>query len=348
MIEFRCKNCGWTLHAQPANAGKKGRCPKCNSILTVPQPQAKGAESESSDAERSETSSKNSPYDLTLLDVPEHIKVESQQAGQRDSAETAYEQFRRLQGGSMTQQAEQIPWRKLPWIIDVLLYPLSKPGLALIAVSTGVPFVLRALTKFLLALTLSFRPMLVFLVVFIIIHWASLVIFMLYVCWYVCECIRDSAAGGIRAPETAGIAPGLWDILVQTLKSVVCLAFFMAPAMFYFGCTQRADKIFWVLYGGGGFLLPMGLLAVVMFDSIRALNPMLIIASIFSTFFLYCGLVILCYALCMAAAAAGHFLVRSWILGYLFLFVFFYLALIGAHLLGRFYWKYQDKLNWEV
>jgi len=138
MIEFRCKNCGWALHVSPANAGKKGRCPKCNSILTVPQPQARGAESESSDAERSETGLKTSPYDLTLLDVPEHIKVQSQQAGQRHSAATAYEQLRRLQGGSMTQQAEQIPQRKLPWIIDVLFYPLSKPGLTLIAVSAGI------------------------------------------------------------------------------------------------------------------------------------------------------------------------------------------------------------------
>jgi hypothetical protein len=334
------------LRVPQVHAGKKGRCPKCNSILTVPQPQARGAES--SDAERSETGLKTSPYDLTLLDVPEHIEVRTQPAGQRDSAETAYGRLHRLQGGSITQQAEQIPRRKLPWIIDVLFYPLSKPGLTLIAVSAGIPFVLRTLTKSLLPVSLAFPPALIFLVIFIILHWCSFVIFVLYVYWYVCECIRDSAAGGIRAPETAGIAPSLWDILLQPLKSVVCLSPFMVPAMFYFGRTQRADAIFWVLYGCGGFLLPMGLLAVVMFDSIRTLNPVLIIGSIFSTFFLYCGLVIFCYGLCTAAAAAGYLLLRSWILSYLFLFVFFYLVLIGAHLLGRFYWKYQDKLNWEV
>jgi len=344
MIEFRCKNCGWILHIPPAHAGKKGKCPKCKSILTVPQPPTEDAVPDTDESK----STKASPYDLTLLNVPEHVKTPSQQAEQPDSAETAYDRLRRLQGGSMTQQAEQIQQRKLLWIIDVLLYPLSKPGLTLIAVSVGIPFVLRALTKFLLVLTLAFGPMLVFLVLFIIIHWASLVIFILYISWYVCECIRDSAAGGVRAPETAGIAPGAWDILLQTLKSAVCLGFFMSPAMFYLGWTQRADAIFWFLYGCGGFLLPMGLLAVVMFDSISALNPVLIIGSIFSTFFLYCGLVIFCYGLCTAAAAAADFLLRSWTLGYLFLFVFFYLALIGAHLLGRFYWKYQDKLNWEV
>jgi len=344
MIEFRCKNCGWTLRVPPAHAGKKGKCPKCGIVVTVPQPPTEDAVPDTDESK----GTKASPYDLTLLDVPEHIKVQSQQAGQPDSAETAYERLRRLQGGSITQKAEQIPRRKLLWIIDVLLYPLSKPGLTLIAVSAGIPFVLRILTKSLAALTMTFLPVLVFLVIFIILHWCSFVIFVLYVYWYVCECIRDSAAGGIRAPETAGIAPGLWDILLQTLKSVACLAFFMVPAMFYFGRAQRADTIFWVLYGCGGFLLPMGLLAVVMFDSLRALNPMLVIRSIFSTFFLYCGLVIFCYGLCMAVAVAGYFLLQSWILGYLFLFVSFYLALIGAHLLGRFYWRYQDKLNWEV
>jgi len=329
-------------------AGKKGRCPKCNTILTVPKPQPRSADSDLSDAERAKAASNSSPYDLTLLDVPREAKAQDQQVEQAESAETTYERLRRLQGGSIIQQAEQIPQRKLPWIIDILLYPVSKPGLVLIAISAGIPFILRALTKFLLALTLAFGPMLVFLVLFIIVHWASLVIFMLYVSWYVCECIRDSAAGGIRAPETAGVAPGLWDILRQTLKSVVCLAFFMAPAMFYFGRAQRTDTTFWVLYGCGGFLLPMGLLAVVMFDSLRALNPMLIIASIFSTFFLYCGLVMFCYGLCMLIAVAAYFLLRSWVLGYLFLFISSYLALVGAHLLGRFYWKYQDKLNWEL
>ncbi len=344
MIEFRCKTCGWLLRVSERHAGKKGKCPKCKSVLTVPQPAAEDAGPDAVETARAGAS----PYDLTLLDVPEHIKPPAQQAGQPDSSATAYEQLRRLQGGSITQQAEQIPQRKLPWIIDILFYPVSKPGLTLIAISAGVPFVLRALTKSLLALTLAFAPMLVFFVVFIILHWASLVIFILYVCWYVCECIRDSADGGIRAPETAGIAPGGLDILRQAFKSVVCLAFFMAPAMFYLGWTQRGDAIFWTLYGCGGFLLPMGLLAVVMFDSVRALNPILIIGSIFSTFFLYCGLVVFCYGLCVLIAAAAQFLLRSWTLGYLFLFVFFYLALIGGHLLGRFYWKYKDKLNWEV
>lgn len=348
MIEFRCKNCGQKFSVFESRAGKKGRCPKCKAIVRVPKAEVGVAGSEPNEAAGSEANLETSPYDLTLLNVPPVAKAEGQPTEQSVVDGTAYEQLRRLQGGALTLQSDETPQRKLPWIIDVLFYPLSKPGLTLIAVSAGIPFVLRTLTKSLAPLMLVFLPALIFLVIFIILHWCLLVIFVLYVYWYVCECIRDSAVGGIRAPETVGSTPGLGDIFRQTLKFLSALVFFMSPAALYFNYTQRVDPILWTLYGCGGFLFPMGLLAVVMFDSLRPLNPILIIGSICSTFFQYCGLVIFCYALWLVIPMAGYFLMRLWILGYLFLVVAFYLALILAHLLGRFFWKYQDKLNWEV
>ena len=68
----------------------------------------------------------------------------------------------------------------------------------------------------------------------------------------------------------------------------------------------------------------MGLLACVMFDSIRALNPILLIGSILSTFFQYCGLVLLIIGIVLAFRAltgmadAGEFyvyiLVDGWVI----------------------------------
>jgi len=348
MIRFCCKSCGQKISVPEIQAGKKAKCPKCNAILTIPQPTTKGFGSDNGDVDRPKDSLESCPYDLTLLDVPHEIKDRSQPTEQPDSGQTAYEQLRRLQGGLITPQSEQIPQRRLPWIIDIFLYPFSKPGLTTILISAGIPFILRVLTKLLSAVILVFPPILVFLVLFIIVHWSLLVIFILYIYWYVFECIRDSTIGGLRAPETVGITPGLWDILRQTLKVIVCLLFFMLPALIYLGHTQRADPIAWLLYGCGGFLFPMGLLAVVVFDSLRALNPILVAGSICRTFIQYCGLVMLFYALCLLISFAAYFLLRVWFLGYLFLFIYFYLALILSHLLGRFYWKYQEKLNWEV
>jgi hypothetical protein len=36
MIEFRCNNCGRVFREERSNAGKKGKCPNCQSIITVP------------------------------------------------------------------------------------------------------------------------------------------------------------------------------------------------------------------------------------------------------------------------------------------------------------------------
>jgi DNA-directed RNA polymerase subunit RPC12/RpoP len=37
MIDFKCPTCGKTLQVTEMNAGKKARCPGCNSVLTVPE-----------------------------------------------------------------------------------------------------------------------------------------------------------------------------------------------------------------------------------------------------------------------------------------------------------------------
>jgi hypothetical protein len=93
-----------------------------------------------------------------------------------------------------------------------------------------------------------------------------------------------------------------------------------------------------------------------MFDSIRALNPVLLIGSIFSTFFQYCGLVFLIGGIILIFGAvttmemgqAQLASVPALILGGVFYLLSVYAVFIVAHLLGRFYWRNQEKLNWEV
>ena len=36
MIHFRCENCGRAVHVEEAYAGRKGRCPLCSSVVTIP------------------------------------------------------------------------------------------------------------------------------------------------------------------------------------------------------------------------------------------------------------------------------------------------------------------------
>jgi hypothetical protein len=169
--------------------------------------------------------------------------------------------------------------------------------------------------------------------------------------WYICECIRDSAAGGLRAPETMAETPGIWE-LRQVFDLFACFIVCAASAAVYFGYMRRFDTTFWLLAGGGVFLFPMALLAVIMFGSINCLNPLIIIPSIFSTFFQYCGLVVLIAAIIFLYVLTIKFLPSNlfirMVLSTLVQAVELYLAMVAAHLLGRFYFKYQEKLNWEV
>jgi hypothetical protein len=111
---------------------------------------------------------------------------------------------------------------------------------------------------------------------------------------------------------------------------------------------------FHILLFLGVFFFPMTLLSVVMFDSYRGLNPLVIIRSIYRTIAPYCGIVLLLCVLWLPVVLIRKFIVtqvvtfRANLYLYLPRAVSIYLMLVGAHLLGRFYFRYQEKLNWDV
>ena len=37
MIKFRCKDCDQKISSPEVHAGKKGKCPKCKSLIIVPK-----------------------------------------------------------------------------------------------------------------------------------------------------------------------------------------------------------------------------------------------------------------------------------------------------------------------
>jgi hypothetical protein len=166
------------------------------------------------------------------------------------------------------------------------------------------------------------------------------------------ECICDSAAGNLRVPNMAGDTPGFAEMGLHLIRIFFCLSVYLIPAYLYHKYTHRFDSAFWVIAGCGIFLYPMALLGVLMFDSINGLNPLVIIPSIFSAFFQYCGLIVLIGAIIFSYLQAVKLLPDDFFLR-LVLFplvrtVALYLAMVAAHLLGRFYFRYQEKLNWDV
>jgi hypothetical protein len=269
-------------------------------------------------------------------------------ASAADAGEAALQKLRELQGGRLLKNDDEPPERKLPWLIDIFLYPLNKPGLTILALSAGIPFLLRIVVRFFLYFSGAFGPMLVFWVLAIVIHHAALLLFALYLTWYFCESIRDSAAGAIRAADSLAATPGFGELFGRFFTVIVTAGACLAPALVYLDRTRSLDGCFWVLYGIGGFVFPMALLAVVMHESLAGLNPLLLAGAILRTFLPYCFLVPFCYGLCLLLPLAFSYLFKVWMLAYLLLFLAYYQLLVLAHLLGRFYWRNEERLSWDT
>jgi phage FluMu protein Com len=359
VIKFCCKNCGQNLSVPEIHAGKKGKCPKCKSIILVPQIQGVSPLTTQSKTSDQKAGLKDSPHSLTFLDFPQKDKTQTQPPVQYEVSDKLLEGGETFEGAAETDQTEPLPKRKLPWIIDIFLYPTNKAGLTMMGIIIGVPLLFGLIATLIFVFTLACS---LFLITWPILSILGLIIglaFGLYLYWYLCECVRDSAFGGIRAPETLGTTPGLGEMFWRVLNIVGCCVVFAGPSGFYLLYTHKADTIFWALLAFGVFIFPMGLLSVIMFDSFSGLNPILLIGSIISTFLPYIGLISLLAALIisikfllpvLSLISSGGNPVKF--IGLSILYgsgiIDFYLMMVIAHLLGRFYWRYQDKLRWDV
>jgi len=352
VIKFSCTNCGQRFSIPETHAGKKGKCPKCKNIVIIPKYKTTEPEVPVARATDDKTKPEKSPLDSAVFDVPppEQISHTIEDKKYHKDIHTMYDGIART---ASYESKEETSERKLPWIIDIFFYPMSMGGMTTLVVIiilklvTDIAAVLLACCIFGGILGLIIRIVIVY----------------SYMYWYFSECIRDSAAGGLRAPQILAGMPGLGDMFWQWVRLFACYAFFLGPITFYYGYTflfeiKMNSTIFWSLLTYGVFFFPIGILAVVMFDTVNGLNPILIIRSIISTFIQYCGLFVLFYGLSILfiifLAIIGSVLPRRgmflrYFLSYILSNIsFIYALLIYGHLLGRFYWRYQEKLNWEV
>ena len=335
VIRFHCKYCQQRITVPKIHAAKKAKCPKCKNIIVVPNVESAADVPQTTPGD-SAVSSKDATFALTFLDIPQEEKA--QPAAEGYAPDKTFEELREIEQEIATDQAEPLPERKLPWLIDIFLYPVSTPGLTILAIVIVIPLLIDFVATL-------FGPFGFFISVpgFVI-----NVVISLYMYWYLCECIRDSAEGGLRAPDVLIRAPSLGDMLWQTIRIAGCLVFFCLPVLIYYRHTERTDTVFWLLLAYAVFFFPMGLLAVIMFDSFSGLNPLLLIGSIFSTFFQYCGLILLFCIFGYSLAKILSVFSGSGFLNYIAFTLIIYLAMVAAHLLGRFYFRYKEKLYWEV
>ena len=250
--------------------------------------------------------------------------------------------------------------RKLPWLIDIFLYPLSASGMIHLSFFWFGPPLLGLINRLVLS-RIPFGTL---------IGLVLLLLLTAYALYYLSCCVFDSSKGGRRAPDiTVQYAPDKSDLISQLFLVLASIAICFWPVAVYYVLIRRVDLFFWLLSAFGVFLFPMALLAAILFDATHALNPIFMIASVFKTLPKYCGLVLF-YCILGAIVAAVIYNIRHLsapqdltgtihyprrLINYLFTAAFIYkamafayLAMVGAHLLGSFYWWHKDKLDWGL
>jgi len=328
MLKFRCPTCSQKLSVQDDRAGRGARCPKCKTKIRIPCPPV--------------------PQKATVEEELRLIPVDNPSAEARPNLDRHVEMMTTLAPSRPPDEAPPIsPFappppentgrRALLWPIDILLYPMNLSGMVSLIAIVGIPTVFN--------LVLGFLPLFGVLTGILLLL-ANLFV-ALYAGWYLAECVYDSAKGGTRAPESS--IANMGDMWSRVLYLALVYVFFFAPIFFYALFARRADWIFWGLVTWAIVVFPMGLLAMVMLDSISVLNPVFLLGSIARTFVPYIGqlialvlLMILLGWLGNILTSRGPFLLRV-ILAALFCY---YTSMVLAHALGRFYWRYEERLDW--
>ena len=328
-VRFSCENCGYKSAVSESYAGKNIRCPNCYIIIFIPKPDT---------TDIKQTSPKYSAYESSLLNVQEQNILKHQQKREYIETELAYEAEEEDEE-EPPQETDPAAHRKAPWFIDTFLYPFNWPGLKHLAFFILVPQLINSLE--------SILPYLVGFV-FSVFGFIIKIIIFLYLYWYLAECVRESAGGWVRAPQGFGGLPTLRDMFGQVVNIIGCLAVFFAPFVLYVWITGKTDIIFWLLLIYAVSLYPMALLFVLMHESGRDLNLHKFTKSISNTLFPYCCLVLFFVLTALLISLIPLEMTRSLSWNCIFRAVIIYTALIGAHLLGRFYWRYQNKLGWDL
>ncbi len=268
--------------------------------------------------------------DRRLLNLPP--------TGSGDAAETRQSNEEVLAKLKFKAPPEYTGVRQLPWPVDILLYPLNPAGLINLAIIVGIPLFLTVLQQ------IVFLPFLGLL--FLLAELAVAV----YAAWYWAECTYDSAQGGTRAPQLLDTA-GYGDKWSRVSYLLAVYGVFVLPALLYFLGTGHRDALLWLLVAWGILFFPMGLLAMVMHDGIYVLNPLLLLRSIRRTLVPYLGLLLLIasqvalFCVVLALAARQEYATG---LAALVLLTGGYSSLVVAHILGRFYWRYHERLDWGL
>jgi len=330
VIRFRCGYCGQQICVPSIHAGKKGKCPKCRNVVVIPQSIPEPQEDEPIRLKRG--------ADLPLEPArPIHTPPRQwHRTGPEPPADIAAD----------ADKSAQPPEQKPATLLDTFIFPFSLAGVLHFILFWFGPFLLGLLQR-IFAFACCYGQLLAI---------AAYIALLGYFYYYLSNCVIAAAKNERTTPDVSfENPPAFADLLRRVLLILGCTLICFGPMILYVyiwpfiqsrtASNWRTDPWYWTLYGLGVFFFPMFLLAAALFDSIAALNPILIIGSIRSTFLPYCALALLFYAIGLLMN-----FISQWQAGWALLTwgIDVYLMFIAAYILGRFFRRYENRLNWEI
>jgi len=377
MISFRCKNCNQKIRTSEANAGKKGKCPKCKQAVVIPSAVEKAAPPVDPVLVLQATSAGGAdPAECTMcghkIAIPQGMEgqlVECTQCGcfvDTSPEPAAAEQIdkEQLDYSQQADTSDQLDYliqdridregkkkktskSKLPWFIDTFLYPLNVPGLIMWSIFALTPIVLHGIALLLIHLLGDLALLIIFVAP---VFWLIRAFIWLYMFSYFVICVQESADGNTRAVETLTRSDdeGIGQLFGNMFRILIGVMLCMGPAIAYYANTRQSTPVFWLILGCGTFFLPMALLSVSMYESLGGLNPFIIIISIIKRFFSYLALLPVVYT--VIGLIAMEVVVGpkvNPVIPIIFRLTAIYMYLVLANLLGRFYHRNEHALDWS-
>jgi len=239
-------------------------------------------------------------------------------------------------------------------LLSILAYPATWSGLLATAMVAAVPAMFGLCARHTHLAAMFFTRAGVAILLFIAV----------YLAWFVPECIRDSTRGGERAPSVILSGVNRFIMISRAACALAVAAVFVFPLLWYVfedrltfvisvnpPDERRNIAIVCLLATWAAVYTPMSLLSMAMHASPEALNPRFLTSSICRVLASY---------LRLAAGIAAYVVVAWLLLDRLYsrtssiplracgAGVFAYGILVFAHILGRFYRRHGDALDWRL
>lgn len=214
-------------------------------------------------------------------------------------------------------------------LADALLYPFRGAGLLIMILGTVLAIVLQIV---------SLAPF---------VGIIALLIFYGYFTAYYYQILQQSASGSDLEPDWPDVSD-YWDDAIRPVIQVLGVLL-VSNSLWFLAVWQLGEEspVTWLAEMLGMFYFPMAILGVVTLGHIGGANPLLVIPSIFKTLPRYAVVAAIAIALPLLLDAITQLATSNPYLSWgLSTFLTLYLITAHARLLGLFYQRNEEKLDW--